>query len=257
MTKAEANNPISSEEKVHPWRHCPKGKHLVAKHQMHCAPSKTHPEGVVCTRREHCAFNESRKDVLNFSEIQYITSTYFNSLSHMPCKARGRLLTYKEADNYDSLIAGWVQYWNEVLKPSDPVEPNLVKALIATESSFKIDPPGKNRGNAHGLMQVMSQTWEILRDHKGELSDHLICVNKDHYLDPSANICAGVRWLFRKKRLASGRLGQEATWIEACAEYKSYLADMISGERPNPDGMEKLKWFYEDLNKCEKLVLVF
>jgi hypothetical protein len=29
------------------------------------------------------------------------------------------------------------KYWNEVLKPETPLDPNLVKALIATESAFE------------------------------------------------------------------------------------------------------------------------
>jgi hypothetical protein len=39
--------------------------------------------------------------------------------------------------------------------------------------------------------------------------------------DPSNNICAGVRWLFRKQAIASSLLGKNATWEEAVYEFKS------------------------------------
>jgi len=98
-------------------------------------------------------------------------------------------------------------------------------------------------------MQVLISTFNILKNPDGELTNHLIHINQSNYLDPSANICAGVRWLFRKKILASHRLKREATWVEAIAEYKSYLADMLSGKNPNPKGMQKLEEYFYILNK--------
>lgn len=44
-------------EAVHPWRLCPYGEHWVKTHEMHVPPSKTHPEGAVTIRHEHCAKN--------------------------------------------------------------------------------------------------------------------------------------------------------------------------------------------------------
>ena len=41
-----------------------------------------------------------------------------------------------EENDYDQLITGWVKYWNEVLKTKIPLDPNFVKALMASESSF-------------------------------------------------------------------------------------------------------------------------
>lgn len=55
---------------------------------------------------------------------------------------------------YDPLIAEWTQYWNDILKPHEPLDPNLVKALIYTESGFKptilADP--NDQDSARGFM---------------------------------------------------------------------------------------------------------
>jgi hypothetical protein len=38
--------------------------------------------------------------------------------------------------------------------------------------------------------------------------------------DPSVNICAGVRWLFEKRRLTSSRLKKSASWLDGVWDYK-------------------------------------
>ena len=101
-------------------------------------------------------------------------------------------------------------------------------------------------------MQLMPDTITQLQDLNGELKDHFIRVSKYNYLDPSANICAGVRWLFRKKITAAERLKRDATWIEAVADYKSYLKKMISGENLNPSGMDNFNEYYAMLKEKEK-----
>ena len=62
-----------SEEKIHPWRICPIGKHFIKKHIVHLPASKEHPNGSTIERHEHCAINPSKKDLLTFDEIQAIT----------------------------------------------------------------------------------------------------------------------------------------------------------------------------------------
>ncbi len=73
-------------------------------------------------------------------------------------------------------------------------------------------------------------------------------------MDPSANICAGVRWLFMKKAAAAERvkhakLDRAVTWDDAVAEYKGILKDILE-EKDNPDPlneMPKFRKFYEQL----------
>jgi hypothetical protein len=53
-------SPNAVDDKVHPWRICPIGKHYVRTHVLHVPPSKIHPEGEVVTRHAHCADNPLR-----------------------------------------------------------------------------------------------------------------------------------------------------------------------------------------------------
>ena len=212
-----------SNEKIHPWRICPIGKHFVKKHIVHVPPSKKHPHGKTIERHEHCALNSSKKDVLSFDEIQAMTDKYFYQLSGPP-KA-GVLKGYLNADKFDAEIRGWTRYWNDIFSLPDPLEANLVKALVVSESSFhpETDIPAKKHGRARELMQITDSTMTALSNHHGELSDYLICFEHKKLLNPTANICCGVRWLFRKKITASAKLGRQATWIETIADYKGIL----------------------------------
>ena len=236
---------IPKKDKIHSWRICPLGKHYVRKHSEHIPPSKKHPEEEIIIRQAHCAANPSHKDLLSFDEIQEISNKYFADLSGPPTP--NVLTEYSQADNFDNLIRGWVLYWNDIIRLEDPLDPNYLKALIATESGF--DPTADNKINekihAHGLMQITDQTWTILNNHKGELSNHLISFTKDNLYDPSANICAGVRWLFRKKVTASSKLGRPATWEETVIDYKGYWDDVDNGKLPS--GLKKLRTYYQRL----------
>ena len=138
------------DNKIHPWRKCSIGKHFVREHITHVPPSKEHPSGTTLTWHEHCADNPSYKDELSYAEIQYITTTYFSALSGPPTP-HVLTVTFPNADKYDSEIRGWTRYWNDIFKPTDLLNPNLIKALIATESSFNENP--KKVPTAHGLMQ--------------------------------------------------------------------------------------------------------
>ncbi len=231
---------LSSEEKIHPWRLCSTGKHFVKKHIVHMPPSTEHPNGQIIERHEHCALNPSKKDILSFDEIQEITVKHFQRLNGGP-KA-GTLQGYTNADKFDVEIRGWTHYWNDIFSFPEPLDANLVKALMASESSFHPNtdiPAGKGQGRARGLMQVTDGTMHILSDHHGELSNYLICFDHSKLLDPSANICAGIRWLFRKKVIADSKLGRKSTWIEAVAEYKGVLK-----KTPPPAVIERFLHLY-------------
>jgi hypothetical protein len=190
--EADIYDDSSSVKKIHRWRICPIGKHLVREHTLHIPPSKTHPDGMIVVRHQHCADNPSKKDLLSFDEIQEISSAHFSSLIGLPNKEV--LTEFENSDKYDELIRGWVYYWNDIFNPQDQLNPNLIKALTATESSFRLNPK-KNR-SAYGLMQITNDTLKILGDHHGELKNYIINAKKKDILEPSANICCGVRWLF-------------------------------------------------------------
>lgn len=234
-------------QKAHPWRRCPIGKHLVREHLLHIPPSKTHPDGMIVTRHEHCADNPSHKDELSFDEIQYITETHFANLKGAPIAG---VLKFDDESKYDQQIRGWTQYWNDIFKLNDPLDPNLVKALIASESSFKENPPHGPK-TAHGLMQITDKTFPIFSDIKGELKNYLVRVSSKELLDPSVNICIGVRWLFRKKETASSKLGREATWLEAVEAYKSVLNKRLAGKKHNVKLMEKFHECYQPFREAQ------
>jgi hypothetical protein len=232
----------TQDEKVQPWRICPIGKHFVRKHSVHVPPSENHPERKTSIWHEHCANNPSHKDELSFHEIEYITQTYFSSLVGLPSSD---LLTkiFSTADKYDIEIRGLVRYWNDVFAPDILLDANLIKALIGTESSFRKDPQEVH--SAHGLMQIRNDTFRFLQDSKGELADYLIRIPRNKILNPSANICMGIRWMFQKKKLASARLKHPASWLEAILEYKGYWDVINKGKEP--DAMTRLKEFYQIL----------
>ncbi|OGT54871.1 MAG: hypothetical protein A3F43_00465 [Gammaproteobacteria bacterium RIFCSPHIGHO2_12_FULL_42_10] len=69
-------------------------------------------------------------------------------------------------------------------------------------------------------MLFRNTTRKYLGDPKGELHDYLVRLSPTELLLPNNNICAGIRWLFRKKETARGKLKREATWEEAIEDYK-------------------------------------
>jgi hypothetical protein len=153
-------------------------------------------------------------------EMREIANQHFSNLSSKLCPLE---LEFGEAGTkYDDLIAGWTKYWNDVLYPEDPLDLNLVKALIATESSFNptVLADRKNPKSARGLMQITDGSRVILGNEKGELKNHYILAKLDDLNDPIINICAGIRWLFRKRQIASEILKCQATWEETVYEFK-------------------------------------
>ena len=99
-------------------------------------------------------------------------------------------------------------------------------------------------------MQITNSARKTLSDEKGEIKDHYLTVTREELNDPNVNICAGVRWLFEKKRLASAHLKKTASWSETVWEYKG-----VKRAKTKKDA-EKLKKifnnFYEELQKCGK-----
>ena len=204
---------------IHPWRLCPPGQFYRKKHSQR---SYTRANGVQVRASIHpneCVVNETGKDQLYAAEIQEIAARNFGVLKDLP--TANALPEYKDEDKFNAFIAGWVKYWNDVLQPNDPLDVNFVKALIATESSF--DPQSWNglrgKGRARGLMQVTDGSVKLLSNRSKELKDHFVNLKVDDMLDPNLTICAGIRWLFRKKELVKSK---KPTWTEAVMVYKSY-----------------------------------
>jgi Transglycosylase SLT domain len=204
----------------HPWRACPLGEHWreaskVKEHLRKKRRVRAH------FRKGSCVANLTNKDQIYAEEIQAISEREFRKLQGSPNPDD---LGSKNGNLYDHLIRGWTKYWNEVLKPNPRLDPNLVKALIMTESSFResIETKVKNKSNrAYGLMQVIGMSFKIMQDERGEIKDHYINLTSNDYKNPSANIAAGIRWLIHKYELHK-KNHPKADWIDAIAKYKKY-----------------------------------
>ncbi len=232
-----------TDRKQHPWRKCPIGEHWVREHERNIEVSEKNPDGITIVDA-HCRKNPSHHEIFVADELQEIARLHFKNIKIIP---KPDALGYPHGNDFNELIGGWTQFWNDIFNPKVPLDPNLVKALIASESSFRINTSANSKiGEAKGLIQVTEQTRKILADQKGELKDFLITLSKKELFDPNLNLAAGIRWLFHKKYLASNRLKREATWMEAIAEYKGILSQLGKIEKSDKI-MQKLKEKYEKL----------
>lgn len=238
---------VKQKKKSHPWRICPPGEHWVSDHPLRVPISEKNPTGVTI-RDGHCRTNRSRKDQIYPEEVQQIANKRFGRVKKLPTPDK---LNRRNGNAYDKIIAGWTKYWNDILKPKVPLDPNLVKALIRTESDFEEKAKVlASKGNwARGLMQITDETIEILKNESGELRDFLINIDQGEAFDPNLNICSGVRWLFHKKYLLEHRLKRTASWEEAAMEYKSYTIGLQKGEKSAINQRDKFIKIYKRLKK--------
>lgn len=234
--------------KQHLWRSLPFGIHHVKEYKK--------SDGSIV--HEHDAKNPSGKDELKFDEIQIITNKYFKDLTGSP-NSNTKLDTDShfqeggkpivDVDQFDQLIRGWTQYWSPLMKYylefPDDIDGNWVKALIATESTFNPDPK-RNKLGALGLMQLIKDTRDIFANLHGELIHYFVILDSKEWLDPSANICGGIRWLCHKRHLLRHKIGRIPTWEEACWEYKGIYYETTGKPQEIKDN---LKIFYNLLQK--------
>jgi hypothetical protein len=212
---------LSIEEKVHPWRLCPRNQFYRGKHSQ---KSYTRKDGTHVRGSEHpneCVINRTGKDQLYAAEIQKIAELHFGSLTDLPTD--NVLSEFSREAMYDTFIAGWTKYWNEVLRPSERLEVNFVKALIATESSFNPSAWNGKKGKrcARGLMQVTNESVALMHWGSKEIKDHFVNLTDEDMLDPNLTICAGIRWLFRKRDIAESKY-KDLTWPKVVMLYKKY-----------------------------------
>lgn len=216
-----------------PWRMCPKGYHWVSEHLK---------EGNSDLTDSHCRKNRSSKDILKSEEIHKISE--LEIFKKPAIKASIADMGFKGKDkSYDTLINGWCAYWNDVIKIDPPLHPDLVKTLIATESSFNPNPRQAKNRTAIGLMQIMPNTVNLLSSRSKELKDHYLEISIEDVFDPNVNICTGIRWLFRKFELIKKKK-KSAVWMDALEEYKGISNQ--SGKESNAIRKD-LKMYYERL----------
>ena len=232
--KIPAPTPRSEPEgpKTHPWRLCSAGEHWVIEHGLSVPASSKGPASKTL-RNGHCRTNSGTREVYTAQEFREIAHQHFESLRNDPeAMPAPDMLGFNDSDHngnrYDLSIAGWVKFWNETLNPERPVTPDFIKALIATETGFRICPDtSSGDGLARGPLQITETTRKILHHDPGkELRDHLIELSIEESRETEPNVAAGVRWLYHKRQLLERRIGREASWEEAAAEYKGIFSQI-------------------------------
>jgi predicted nucleotidyltransferase len=237
----------TDEQELHSWRACPYGQHWVVRHPRY-------PVGRQLQDVDgHCRKNPSGKDILKGDEIDFISKVSpFQDTRPLPCPYKGSGIL-STANQYDVLIAGWCKYWNDIFKPDRPLEPNFVKALIYSESKFKPTSIAKNKkeiGPARGLIQITEQSWRILKNKKGEIKDHYVDLTKEELFEPSKNICAGIRWLFRKREIIQKKSKLSPEWIDVMIEYKGIKAGLKKNDSTSLRILKEFKEFYDSNSIC-------
>ena len=188
----------------------------VREHPMHVPVSQKNPDGIT-TRDRH--LRRLKGTYLDATEIEVIFKNYARKNITYPAKKK---LNQPNSDKYDEIIAVWCDYFNKRFNSQPPLDLNVVKALIASESDFREDPPRNPK--ATGIAQITPDTHRIVQDPAGEVKDFIFKdIRKKDLKDPSIAIPIAVRWLSRKKRLAEGKLGRAANAEEIILEYKGLL----------------------------------
>jgi uncharacterized protein YneF (UPF0154 family) len=188
---------------------------VVREHQMHVPVSEKNPTGLTIRHRH---LRHLKGESLDTVEIESIFQNYDRKGIAYP--AKGKFKDAK-ADKYDDLIAVWTDYFNKKFNANPPLDPDVVKALMASESDFQVNPKSKK---AFGITQITPSTLKILHAPDGEAGNFIFrkILQKD-LKDPSIAIPMAVRWLFRKRTTALGQLKRVPNHEELILEYKGLL----------------------------------
>ena len=188
----------------------------VKEHPRKVPASKKNPTGITIVDKHPRRLDGT---YLDRKEIDKIIQNY--DLKKLIYPKSDKPNIYSDSDKYDELIAIWTDYFNKKFPSDSLLDPDVVKALIGSESDFKLDPVNPS---AFGIAQITKETFKSLQDPKGEVKEFIFTkfTLKD-LKDPNVATPMTIRWLFRKKRLAQGKLGREPSAEEIILEYKGLL----------------------------------
>ncbi|RLD02520.1 MAG: hypothetical protein DRI65_14790, partial [Chloroflexota bacterium] len=102
---------------------------IVREHPRQVPVSKKNPKGITIVDRH---FRRLKGTYLNAKTIKSTFNKYNRKNITYP-KSK-KLLDYKNADKYDHHIAVWTDFFNKKFKADPPLDPDVIKALIASES---------------------------------------------------------------------------------------------------------------------------
>ena len=181
---------------------CPLGQHYVKDHAR-----RTRKSGIVSVAA-HCRINPKGKEkLLHASNLRHL---YYNRLKKIYPKLPA-IKGFRGFHEYDPMIQFWAEYWKDKGMLPKEVDPLLIKAMIAAESSFRPGVRTKDpKSTATGLLQLTESTLKTLKgnpDKKDyiEVKDYPIYLENNERLDPLVNIAAGIRWLGHKIKTSRRR----------------------------------------------------
>jgi hypothetical protein len=220
-----------------------KGKKVttVRAHPRKVPTSRKNPTGITIVDRHPRRIHGT---ALSAEDIRSITAIRDRERLVYPTNDK---LKFRDGNKYDELIAVWVDYFNDkfgVTPPNAPLDPDVIKALIASESGFEKNPKNPK---AIGIAQITPETLKILLNPEGEAKDFIFKgIRQKDLKDPEIAIPMGIRWIFRKKRLAEGKLGRGATPEEIILEYKGLLKSKSEYQQR---ALENFREHYDVLKK--------
>lgn len=161
----------------------PQGNHVVSRQV------RVSKRGIKYYVKAHVRRNRGRKIVLLPENILYL---YWHGDREYP--PVGTIKGFKEFPELDSVIQFWLQYWKEFgLSFPNDIDPLLIKAIIAKESSFR--PKANASGStAYGLMQITDKTRRDIKN----INDGILDLERKDLEDPVISIAMGIRWLSYK-----------------------------------------------------------
>lgn len=197
----------------------------VREHPRRVPVSKKNPDGITIVDPH------IRRLPGTYLDRKSIKSTYRKyKTKDIKFPAKKKLTQYKDADKYDKVIAVWTDFFNKKFNVTPPLDPDMVKALIGSESGFRADPP-KNK-IALGISQITKPTLKILQDPKGEAKAFTFkSIRQKDLKDPMIAIPMGIRWLYRKRETAKSKLKRTPNHEEIILEYKGMLKSKTENKK--------------------------
>ncbi|MDE5699485.1 MAG: DUF4280 domain-containing protein [Lachnospiraceae bacterium] len=106
---------------------------------------------------------------------------------------------YARSQSYDSQIIAWTYYWNEKIENEFPnkftIDPNIVKAIIAQESSFGDNPDQEDKNPSRNVMQSLATGNDNVWTAAGinpydmfSLGDHIPFKKLDGTVNPNGSL---------------------------------------------------------------------
>lgn len=209
---------------------------IVHAHARHVKPSSKNPTGITIVD-EH--LRRLPGTYLDEVEIYKIANGYNLKGLKTPAKSD------KPDENlYDNLIAIWCDYFSKALNIKPFIDPSMIKALIASESDFRLDPTNPV---AIGIAQITKETHKIVQNPDGEVKDFIFNkISQKDLKNPDIAIPVATRWIAYKAARAQAKLGRPPTHEEIILEYKGLLKSKTNFKK---SAIKKYREYFEKLKK--------